>query len=316
MKNIFLSAGIILLLMLEGCKKEIDFTGHEGERHVVVMSQLDPDSNICINLAFTQFFLDNDPVQTIDNADLHLWINGTEYTPDAVSNGNYCFNMKPHAGDSIWFEAAIPGWNNVSAGTRVVSSPQMSNVRFSRSREFAFVHMMDMYDIRFQLDDPVDEREYYRIQLYEHIQCPAYDTVEAVDTIQTSMFAYLGLNEAGDTTSPGINNAAMASEVLLSDAYFNTPSKDVLLLTMPIVDTTGLLQRDYFVRVSTYSNETAKYLSTVWSASSMMAIFAEPVQVYSNIKGGIGIFGSSSKKMIKATYIPIDDEDDESTHNR
>lgn len=297
-----------LLMSAVSCKKEIDFTGHEGERHVVVMAQLDPDSLLCVNLAYTQFFLDPGPVQTINDAQMTLWVNGTEHHPASVENGYYHFGFKPQPGDSVWFQAEVPGEGLVEGGTRVVASPDISNVRYTESEAFAFVHMMDMYDVRFQLVDPVTPGDYYRIQLFEHIQCPAYDTVEAVDTIRSSMFMFLGLNEVGDTTTPGLENAAMASDVLLSDKLFTSPSKDIVLVTMPITDTTGLLQRDYFVRVTSYSYDMARYLSTMWSASSSISMFSEPMQVYTNITGGIGVFGSTSKRMVKATYIPREED--------
>lgn len=312
MKRIFYI--LVICLVAVSCTKEIEFSGEEGNQYAVVMSQLDPDSNICVNLSYTQFFLDNGPVHYENDAQMQLWLNNEELAPQSVVNGNYRFNRKPQAGDIVKMKATLPNGTLLQAQTNVISSPQMSNVRGSRSKAFQFIHMMDVYDIRFQLDDVGGEKDYYKIELYEHDMRPAVeDADDAIDTIYRTSFMYLGPISVGDSLIPPLDSALLVGSILLSDNQFDGESKDFVLLAMPIVDTTGLMQRDFYVRVTNYSESMAYYIATRSSASSMTAIFAEPTQLYSNIEGGIGVLGSSSKRMKKVTLL---NPDEEGSHNR
>lgn len=306
MKKIMLLLTILAAVMMTGCKKEIEFRGDEGASYVVVMAQLEPDSAVVVNLSHSRFFLQQGNPEYINDADMRLWVNGSLYTPVSVADGDYCFSVAPAAGDSVWFEADVPGFGLLSGATRVVTRPQADNVIVSATTGYEFWRMMDLQYIQLDLSDPLDERDYYRFEIIERDQCVAHDTVEAVDTTFFSYFLYLGLKEVGDTTRQDIFNAQMASALILSDQEFSGETRSVGFMSTPIVDTTGLTTHDYWVRVTAYSPEMFKFRRSASMASSSFSMFAEPMQVYTNIKGGgIGVFGSKSSRVIPCTRVTL-----------
>jgi len=53
-----------------------------------------------------------------------------------------------------------------------------------------------------------------------------------------------------------------------------------------------IVRNELIVQVHSISESYYKYLKTLNSNSNTLGFFSEPVQIYSNVKGGIGIFGN------------------------
>lgn len=297
---------VAVAALFAGCKKEIDFTGMEGKQYVVVMAQLQPDSVAVVNLAYSRFFLNSDTPKYINDASMTLWVNGTAYTPSSVSEGNYQFPVSPVGGDSVWFEADVPGHGTISAATRVVSHPQIENVFVTATTGYEFWRMMDLQYIQADITDPADEKDFYRFEVIERDRRPEYEEDEAIDTIFRSYFLYLGLKEVGDTSRQDIFSAEMATALVISDKEFSGETKSVGFISTPIVDTTGLTTRDYWLRVVVYSPDMFEFRRSASMASSSYSMFAEPMQTYSNIKGdAIGVFASQSSMIFPAPRIQM-----------
>lgn len=304
----------LLPLIFAACKKEIEFSGNEGKQYVVVMAQLEPDSAAVVNLTYSRFFLSDAPSVKITDAIMRLWVNETLVgTLDGASaDGSYRFPTILSAGDTVRFEADVPGHGTISGGTRVVTAPQIgTDCIVSATTGYDFWRMMDLQYVQFTLTDPADEHDYYRIELIEHDYRPADEEQELKDTLYFSTFLFLGLKEVGDTALTDIFTAQMASSFVVSDSSFRGESKWVSLMSMPIVDTTRQTTYDYWVRVTTYSPELYKFRASASLASSSAAMFAEPMQVYSNIQGdAIGIFASRATRVVKATRVVIPTPDE------
>lgn len=301
---------VAVSLLTVACKKEILFSGDEGKQYVVVMAQLEPDSAVVVNLSYSRFFLeDKDPLR-INDATMRLWVNGVQYSPATVADGDYCFAVAPAAGDSVWFEAEVPGHGMLSGSTRVVTYPQIDNVIVTTTTGYDFWRMMDLQYIQFDLTDPSASKDYYRFAVIEHDVRPEVNDEPAVDTTYWSYFLYMGLKEVGDTARQDIFSATMASSVIISDSECSGMTRSVGLMSTPIVDTLGLTTHDYWVYVTVYSPEMFKFRRSASMASSSYSMFAEPMQVYTNIKGdGIGVFASKSDRICKCTCVEIPDDD-------
>ena len=294
-------------LLMVGCKKEVNFHGYEGERHVVVMAQMEPDSLVCVNLSYTKFFLDNEKPEAINSADMRLWVNEHEYRPERIVNGNYWFNVRPQVGDSLKMYAHVPNEGELRAKSVMIGKPDIRNVVCYKPKDMEFIHMMDIHYLRFEVYDNAKTEDNYRIEVIGHHERPEYGEDEAIDTVYKEMYVYMDLTEVGDTTKPIWYNSRMASDLFLKDEGWNGEGRQGTLLVYPLVDTARLMRHTYFVRISNYSTEMRKYKYSMMTAGGNM--FVEPQRVYTNIEGGLGVFASKSDVICKAILIKNEDTD-------
>ncbi len=296
-----LCLALLMGVVLASCQTEIEFDGEETEPYIVVYGVQEADSTMSIQLSYSRFFLSNAPTQYIGDATVQLYLNGTLLPVDRVNEeeGRYYFDVRPQPGDSLYL-SVVAGDKAVVAGTRVPRVPQIEFVGYttdttidSYSDEYySYNDTTVTYHMRFRLHDAAEENFYqFSVQMYDEFYTAYQDNMYFSSS---SPYFYemdaLEVIEGGDGTFYG-------NYVLFDDALFNGKEMEFSISydrwnssgyfdpTMPM----------FRVALQSYSKECYRYKKTAPAAGDDFGgLFTEPVQVYSNVEGGIGVFASQT----------------------
>lgn len=320
-------------LLLAACEKQIELDIEYTESQVVVMSQNDADNPVSLTLTYSRpvfgtYYVRNDEdyFQQITNATATLSVNGSSALTATRTGNCYSFPYTPVAGDNLSLQISVPGKDKVTATATVPTAPTVANVTFSKPDTSMFYsNYYENSTVSLTLTDNASSTDYYSLRVRCIDTCYAvirdyydsiigYDTVyndhyldfECVDNIliqNSDLGAMVELDPAGTMRYYG-------DELLFVDANINGQQHTIKLSPYSHVDYDPEIG-DYsfygemseyrarlIVEVTSLTRDQYLFRKTMQSYSSddMIGIFSEPVQVHSNINGGIGIFGVCVKQ--------------------
>lgn len=329
MKNYIYIFLAIFSLSLISCEKEIDFNGKITDPLLVVNCLVEADSTIWMDISTSNFFLDNkNHFDTIKNADVKLYINNVfkekiNYISGFIilkEQGNTLYrNIKsgyhsvyrPISGDSIKITVKADGFDEVSAYSCVVKDAAVLNIESSLESQEQYGYDLTISKpngeiitigrnysgyshVKIKVDDPADETNYYRLAVSNEYGSTWFEKDDPV-------FGNSSDQNLFDFVSSG-------NEAIFSDELFNGQKKEVNFSiwknTTVIFDEYKELYGDYYSNVNSIyyvdlqqiSKETYLYLKSrdqaVYNNNNP---FSEPVQIYTNINGGIGVLGTINK---------------------
>ena len=324
MKRLFII--LTAVLAFAACQKPIDFYGDETSRCVVVNALAQEDSTFCARLTFSRFFLSNKPFEEITNASLVLNVNGSDYAASYRDSGNYEFNYIPQPGDSLTLTAIVPGYDPITASTRVPKRPVVKEVTGDRRLINENYSEHYIYEIKFKLEDDANERNYYRLKVRLRDTCCErrfsnydYNTSTYQDTILDTLYynyskcsytledMYIVDEEVLGSLVNSLNGDAQGSyygqELLFTDDKINGKTHEIKLNIDRYNDSyyyNNILvwQNIAFdVVLESLSEEYFYYLVTTHKQldnDELAGIISEPTAIISNVKGGIGVLGATS----------------------
>ncbi|MEI6753275.1 MAG: DUF4249 domain-containing protein [Paludibacter sp.] len=309
---------LLTAVVFTSCQKVIEFNGEITEPIVTVNSLVTPDSVVSAQISLSHFFLSNDSLfSMINNAKVNLFVNGVfKDTLTYKSNGVYVGTYKPVAGDSLNLQIKIPGKKDVTCGTTQKSAPLVS---FSlsdtitvatgkRTPIIAPTIKKDTIGIGFEyktncvlhFTDDGAERNYYRL---------AVTTITTLGTKKTYTYAV----NFDDIVSGNTNNSIGPPTSLVSNKY-NIFTNELFFGKHYALKFSVLYNKNVFypgyeknpnkqevtINLQKISHSYYHYLQTR-AGINTRNFFAEPVQVYSNVDGGLGIMGSYTNSVISFT---------------
>jgi len=320
----------ILTACFSGCINELEFDGEVTKPYLVMNGYVTPDSVVKVHLTKSKFFLQSDETFTfVTNATVKLYVNNSEkeimtYT----SEGYYTSTYKPLVGDIIKIVASNSEFSNVNSTIEVLNPSVILSVD-SSNHVYEKTPMISGYssnggsvildttgysineqcDFKVKFRDPADKNNYYRISFkminyYENDstseQIPYFysdDMVftngqEATDIIDISAYSS-NYNEFSDELFNGKEYKLKVSYNLHSLYY--TDEKYLQYNENPKLP----LRRELYITLNSISKAYFLYLKTRAASANEVEFFSEPVQVYSNIMGGLGILGSYSSSTYK-----------------
>ncbi len=212
--------------------------------------------------------------------------------------GRYYFDVRPQPGDSLYL-SVVAGDKAVSAGTRV---PLQPHIEFMGYTTDTVVNSNDdgeggtysdttvTYHMRFRLHDGSEENFYqFSVQMYNDFYASFRDNMYFSSS---SPYFYemnaLEVIEGGDGKFYG-------NYVLFDDALFNGKEME-FSISFDRWNDSGYDPAVPMFRVAlqSFSKECYRYKQTASSSDELGGLFSEPVQVYSNVKDGIGVFASQT----------------------
>ncbi len=307
---------LLTAVVFTSCQKVIEFNGEITEPIVTVNSLVTPDSVVSAQVSLSRFFLSNDKVYNIiDNAQANLFVNGTlKETLTYKSNGVYVGTYKPVAGDSLSLLIKVPGKKDVTCGTTQKSAVTISfSLRDTstvatgkRTPIIAPKISKDTIGIGYEyktncvlhLTDYGAEQNFYRLVV---TTTTLGDTIKYNYSFNFDDIVSGNTNSFGPPTSLTSNKYNIFDNLLFSGkeyplkfsvlynknmffpGYEKTPNKEEVTINLQKIS------RSYYL-----------YLQTRVSTNTRN-FFAEPVQVYSNVDGGLGIMGSYTNSVISFT---------------
>jgi len=318
---------ILIAAILTSCETTIDFNGKDTNPLLVVNSIISPDSAIKVHVSESRFFLEDDSkFVNLNNATVKLLINNVEYEQlKPVQNGYYLGTYVPKPGDKLKIIAYSSKYEEVSATTEIIPanpvlSVDTSTVILEKTALLSYNYnqttpdtigftINNQFKINVNFNDPANVQNFYKITLKMKVwlsdgttQIGKYyfnsDDVVFGSTSESGIFDNTGGNYYhvfSDDLFDGKSYSLKLSSNFYSYLYFNnTPSKSGNLFE-PLTIT----KNELIVELQSISKSYYLYLKTRDASNTFVDFFSEPIQIFSNIQGGIGIFGSYNSALFK-----------------
>lgn len=304
-------------LLFVACEKEIDFTGKVTNSEIVISSFITPDSVIKAQVSESRFFLNDDyTFKPIDNAIITVYINGSlRETMQHLSNGIYIASIKPKVGDIVKLIAKVSSMKDVSCETDIVqpseliqldtistwtgSKPILDTVTTTNNNETSTQivvkgkYRFRTINITLTLKDNIATNNYYRLVV---------DKTTVSGTKVNVNYEY----SLDDIISGNTKEVVPGPPSTLGKNVYHVFTDDMINgkqypLIFSIKDTITVMDPGYarplpkktiHVNLQNTSKSFYLYLKTLDAKASANELFSEPIQIYTNVVGGIGILGS------------------------
>jgi hypothetical protein len=202
-------------------------------------------------------------------------------------------NTTIRPGINYTYKVSAPGYTNAEAGCTLPSQSVIAEVvRVKNAKTNSSGQSMD--EVSVKINDPAAEKNFYLVQIFPAWSNNMQYAVYCVNTNDKDV------EQIGDDADPlATDNCYDGGQLLMSDINFNGKQKLLNLFVesselQEYKDASGNM-RHSFVRVLRITEDYFKYLKSYNSyLNATDNPFAEPVNVYSNVKNGLGIFALST----------------------
>ena len=310
----------VVALLAAGCEKVVEFEVGDQEQRVVVNSMVSADSTVSIKLSYSRFFLEgnywNSTFPTIDNATVELLRNGNAETVALVGGGVYQSNCRPNPGDELKLKVMVPGKKTVESSCRVPVRADFEVVDFVVDTVSGYRGDVKCR-LRLKMNDKGGERNYYRVEVKGW--STGWDEDLEME-VPSRMWMSLSSSDPvfnldmdlEEVIGGGVENEVWGRALDFDDQMFEGGSH-VLTINFEYYDYLWYENNRYVLNpmdypleifVGSISEELYRYSQTREAAEGddLLSFFAEPVQVYCNIKNGLGIF--ATKTTTKNKLVP------------
>lgn len=291
-----------LVCLFSSCEKVLDVDESGAEDMLVLNGVPSAGNRAFVFFSHTHFFLDNVSSHPVAGASPTLTVNGVPYMPDSVSGCKYFFPYICQPGDSLTIDVTSPE-GNVHGRTYVPLEPEVTgfSVRELASPSFNF------YYASYKLQDHAGTPEYYYLKVEKRDSGMRFNEwTRQYDTIDTVRSTYFLLPNNPEITSHEVSpNEALGgylySSLMSTDRQIDGQNYEVNLYILLLKDTNEVndslhvFKHRYDVTIESITPARWRYIISVSQNLNTVSFFAEPVQPYSNLDGGVGIFAGSAK---------------------
>ncbi|MFQ5568133.1 MAG: DUF4249 domain-containing protein [Rhodothermales bacterium] len=285
-------AGLLALtavVLLSACETtvEVDLPRHPPK--IAVNSFFRPGYVWEVHLGEARSVVDGQSaIQSIDNARVEIIEDGRVLTTlPHVGEGLYrAASLRPETGKTYTLRASAPGYDRVDATDAV---PGPISVTFTHERESRSAGSGNL-KVTIRIADPPDQPNYYRLDAYRRIQDPRTGEPNFSGVrFRTDDPAITAENE----DFFDINEENRFGNVYFTDALLTDGLHEI---NLDIEE--SFLRDEGTLFVNLYGISKAYYdyaLSYELHQEARDNPFAEPVQVFTNVKNGFGIFAGFSR---------------------
>jgi hypothetical protein len=262
---------MFLVFLFASCEKEVTIDFNQ-EPKLCLNCILNPDSIVRARLTLSRGIETNYDFETIDNATILLFKDEELLGElNSENNGNYSLNMKPFSDSTYRIEVLHPDFSQLTASTKV---PEPPSVTYSYEI-IDYGQQGSIYRINafFDIHDQKDIANYYWLAPFDTNAPFIDDFNRSLDTDSKYGYVYDYYMRISDEGYDG---------------------KVLSLNTLTIKDKTR-----YFWATDSHYDKYLKSSLKVQLNKEGELPFHEPVQIYSNIENGYGIFGSSATTTIE-----------------
>ena len=309
---------LLMLIGLAACTKEVDFTGTQSDPMLVVNGLQKVDRPVSLSVEKSTFFLDEQPDCRVKDVHVDLYVNGVFKESLQVRDSlekeeyyiwtdegevlkerlryafNYCEGAYvPNDGDVLRFEVSSSEFETATAEVTMPEAPNVisfDTVRVESGHEYET-------KVRFalKLNDPAG-MDYYNLCPKDGMtgftsSDPVFTDLMSVDDIEdvfgdNDYYGYGQYNLFSDKFFDGSEYSVSMEISIYTYDEFESPFYEPFTLEVTRLDA-NLYQ--YLRSYTAYSNS---------DPDSMVGMFTEPVQVYSNVKNAIGVVGAQSRPVV------------------
>lgn len=297
----------LILVLLFGCTKELDIDYPAKDSKMVLNAVIYEGEPIRVNITHTLLYDNAKAFEAVPDAKVNLYKNN-EFIEELVytDKGFFIGNHKPTKGSTYELKVEHDVYTNVSAKTTIPNELAINIIKYT-------VDTTDIFNpkihIEVQFNDDESTKDFYRIHAWHSVQNYNYD-------YSYDDNGYTEIKTIGDTTKqniPIVTENALFKAVLntftdgnyayynsepFSDEEFNGTSVNFDFTLSDFNDqfrydaVDDTIHLDFF----NYSKEYVEYITDYMNQSNSDDFFSEPVFMYSNVEGGVGIFASATKQ--------------------
>lgn len=318
MKNILFPVITCMMLVVASCEKEIEFNGDITSPLVTVNSYLMPDSTIRVGLSKSRFFLDSkNDFERIENATVNIEVNNGYTETLKLTSGAYTGNYKPQPGDSVSILIKVPGEDDIRSTTvvphpsTIISVDTLSRKETGRYAaeiyEDSVLSWMTHYELEMglRIKDPALKKNFYRLSILYNEEFTEFN-------YSNRYYLYFNLQGITNETSGGsilnlIGEENYEAFHLFPDDLFD--GKDIIIRfkvneyklerSSDSKDPGQASKISYIINLQSLNEATYLYLKSKDASGDVISdFFTEPVQIYTNVTNGIGIFGAVTNNRI------------------
>jgi len=293
----------ILPLYFVSCEKKLDIDLPETEKHIVVNGMINPDSLLEVRVSKSRNILDTNAIVHLPDAVVKLYVNGV-FIQDLTSSGEGYFvsNLFPELDKEYSLTVDYPGLTSVHTQCLIKKSGSINSVDTLRETvindwgyDIDTITTMK-FDILFNDNGATNDFYFLAISslqpIYEYLgkdtiltgyhQVPEYfDSQDLVFRSNTNNFSIEGLpgRVFSDELFNG-NNYEIQLEMYLSKYA------DIYVSEQNALDSTM-----FYIRLYTVNQDFFRFVNSYnLNQSSEYDPFAQPVQIFSNVENGLGLF--------------------------
>lgn len=283
MKAIFYIA--VILIGFSSCEKYIDFDEEIKQPKLVVNGIINPDSTFDIHISRSLSVIDGAELSVVENATVNILDeNGSLYESLVYdSNGHYLGASMPQHNQAYTIEVSAPDFDPVSASTHIPDLIDLSSVDTMGVEDVNGLRELKL-TITFQ--DMPNEENYYMLEVY------------AADIINGQIFLNPMFLRSDDVTL-GLSQDGYSDQVFFSDELFDGTQKTLIIYVEDTRDYDDYIE----VRLTSVTQDLERYYRTLNAYNDTYGNpFSQPVQVFSNVEGGFGIFAGYEVSRKKITF--------------
>jgi len=279
---------LTLLIVLIACEKTVYIDIPDKGRKITINSLFNPDSLLKVSVSKSCYILDND-IQAIENATVEIYENANLInTLPYLNNGLYkSTTQKPSSGDRYRIKVTVPGMG--TAETECYIPPETNIISIdtaSVSKTDIDGYKNEQLEFRVKFRDNPDENNYY-ILAPKEIYIYSYENYEGDTIIKDTMQHTMGY----ESNDPSIVEDLWGTGMLFNDNLFNGNTYEFVFSAGKYFYDTTLI----CINLKSISEGYFKYLATCYKhMDANWDPFMEKISVYTNVEGGVGIFGGYS----------------------
>ena len=288
---------LVFPIISVACTTVVDFDIPQNKPKVVVNALFSPDSVWRIQISRSNSILDNrlgsifdsvgDAVVTILDQNNQLVESITGFS-DKYFRYSYKGKTKPLPGQSYTIQVDVKDEPNIKALNKVPTLVPITSVEIDSSRFISDREPIEM-DIAFK--DPGGEKNYYTVKVIgDSYYIPNKDTVWVTREIYVVL------------VDPSLNEEFKESDRFINDNLFNGKNYNLhlKLFSQPYWGPQSPVTVHARVILVSISEEYYKYFTTKnLQDYTNRDPFAQPVQVFSNVENGLGIFAGYSSSVVE-----------------
>ena len=285
----------ILSSFLISCEKVIEFDVETTTPKIVINSIFESDENWNVHLSSSLSVIDTSNLSNIEDASVHIFDDQNQIIETLVhdSLGFYQGLSKPIDGMKYKIEASALNFENVNA---IDSTPQKSTILALDTNSF-ISNSNERMNISISFNQSISISNYYKIAV--KIGREKYTTTlnqngaSIVDTNYKEKWINVRPESSFTKRTPN------SKEIIFKDDTFNSNEESVTFSIKNLIykDNQDASYSLKFITIYFYgiSHDHYRYYNSlkIFEENSSN-IFAQPVQVFSNVNNGFGVFAGST----------------------
>ncbi|MEM6963707.1 MAG: DUF4249 domain-containing protein [Bacteroidota bacterium] len=299
---------VLIVFFFSSCEREVQVAAAEAaEQKLAVVCNFSPDEPFLIELTKSQKLFGENKNDLVEGAQVTLFADNQLSetilpSPTSTSSkGKYeSETITPVADEFYTLKIAVPGVAPITATSSIPKPIEIAHFAVGAVNEFEpnEENFIQEYEVRlsFQFADPEGEDNYYQVNFYQEVESRSNSGGSNVIKEIIPSFGYSWIDERLTTNFNLIDGG-----LLFRDFTFDGTTQDFLFQPLFRYNFANYKKPDrIIIQLRTVSEEYYQYYTSVYRQQSQGNVpFTDPVDIFSNIEGGHGVFAGFSKDEVR-----------------